>query len=275
VDLNTITEFRLARSRADLSDVGGGVAVMGGGTWLFSEPQDHLERLVDLTTLNWPALTVRTTGAAAGLEIAATCTVKELSEFGLPSQWPAQPLLRECCQAFLASYKIWNFATVGGNICLSFPAGPMTSLVAALDGECLIWRADGSEYRLPITEFVTGNSTNVLQPGDVLRSLHIPATALAGRTGYRQIALSPLGRSGALVIGRLTGSGFVLTISAATVRPVVLRFDAVPSAVELADEVAAVDPALWHRDAHGTPDWRRAVSVVLGEQIRAELGGAG
>ena len=35
--------------------------------------------------------------------------------------------------SFLASLKIWNAATVGGNICMSLPAGPMISLTAALE----------------------------------------------------------------------------------------------------------------------------------------------
>src|SRR6478752_4622498 len=60
--------------------------------------------------------------------------------------WPAAPLLRQCCTALLASYKIWGTATVGGNLCLSFPAGAMISLGAALDGTVTVWRADGGEY---------------------------------------------------------------------------------------------------------------------------------
>ena len=65
-----------------------------------------------------------------------------------------------------------------------------------------MWRADGGEYTLPVTEFVTGEATNVLAAGDVLRSVHLPATALRGRTAFRKLAPSPLGRSGVVVIGR-------------------------------------------------------------------------
>lgn len=81
--------------------------------------QLHLHRLVDLTGLDWPAVTL----TADHLEIAATCTVERLSELSTTEQWPAAPLFRQCAQALLASWKIWKSATVGGNICLSFPAG--------------------------------------------------------------------------------------------------------------------------------------------------------
>ena len=46
--------------------------------------------------------------------------------------WAAAPLLRQCCEALLASFKIWRSATVGGNVALSFPAGAMISLLSAL-----------------------------------------------------------------------------------------------------------------------------------------------
>ncbi len=102
----------------------------------------------------------------------------------------------------MASYKIWKTATIGGNLALAFPAGAMISLVAALNGTVTVWRPDGTEYMLGITDFVTGAATNAMADGDILRSVFLPAAALRGRTAYRKIALSPLGRSGAVVIGR-------------------------------------------------------------------------
>lgn len=224
MDLDTIQRIRVARSRADLGDTSGRSAVIGGGSWVFSLPHDHLDELVDLQGLDWPPLT-RT---SAGLSIAGTCTLAQLA--ALPDDGsPAHPLLFQCCTALLGSFKIWNVATVGGNIATALPAGPMTSLAAALDAEALIWRADGGDERVPVAELVTGNMTTTLGPGDVIRSIEIPASSLAALTAFRKIALSPLGRSGAVVIGRLdVDGGFVLTVSAATVRPEQLRFPGLP-----------------------------------------------
>lgn len=271
MDLQTITEVVAARTRDDLSGLGPNDAVLAGGTLLFSEPHTQLTRLVDLTTMGWPPITVVLDGPTAGIEIAATCTIAQLTGARLPAHWYARPLVQQCCEAFLASFKIHRFGTVGGNLCLSYPAGPMISLTAALDGLCTIWTPGGGEYRLPVTEFVTGNCTNALRPGEVLRSLWLPAAALESRTAFRKIALSPLGRSGAVIIGRLAADGLVITLTASTVRPIVLAFDAFPGAAELSARIEALPAAVWHDDPHGAPDWRARVSAVLAEQIRSEL----
>ncbi len=275
MDLHSITEVVTPRSRADLTGLGPTDAVIAGGTLLFSEPHTHLTRLIDLTALNWPPITAFPGGAdsaePAGLEIAATCTIAALTRAKLPADWLAGPLIRQCCEAFLASFKIHRFGTVGGNLCLSYPAGPMISLTAALDGICTVWTPDGGEYQLPVTEFVTGNCTNALRPGEILRSIRLPAAALESRTAFRKIALSPLGRSGAVIIGRRSGVGLAITLSASTVRPIVLPFPVFPTAAQLAAAITQVPTDSWHDDPHGPPDWRARVSAVLAEQIRSEL----
>ena len=77
MDLNTINEVARPQTREQLPVWTAGDAWLAGGTWLFSEPQVHLTRLIDLTDFNWPALTVD----ANGLQIAATCTVAQLDAF--------------------------------------------------------------------------------------------------------------------------------------------------------------------------------------------------
>src|SRR5450631_4367591 len=138
MDLPGITEVADARLAAWRP----GDAWLAGGTWLFSEPQPALSRLLDLHAYRWPSLRVH----PDGLEIAATCTLAELARAEL-LPWLAASLIGHCCAALLGSFKVWNAATVGGNICLSLPAGPMISLTAALDGMCTIWAAGGSERR--------------------------------------------------------------------------------------------------------------------------------
>ena len=217
MDLNTIKEVARPRAREQLPVWTAGDAWLAGGTWLFSEPQAHLTRLVDLADLKWPALTIGETA----LSIAATCTVAQLDALVCPPDWRAAPVIGQCCRSFLASFKIWKTATVGGNICMSLPAGPMTSLTAALDGVCTIWQADGSERQVKVADFVTGNNRNVLESGDLLRQIDLPLSALRRRTAFRQIALTPVGRSGALLIGSLDSEGaMALTVTASTVRPV-------------------------------------------------------
>jgi CO/xanthine dehydrogenase FAD-binding subunit len=270
MDLNTIASVAHPTTRDQLPVWTAGDAWLAGGTWLFSEPQVHLTRLIDLTDLKWPALTIRETG----LSIAATCTVAQLDALACPPDWIAAPLIDQCCRAFLASFKIWKTATVGGNICMSLPAGPMIALTAALDGICTIWKADGSEQRVAVADFITGNQRNVLEPGDLLRSIDIPLVEMKRRAGFRQISLTPVGRSAALLIGTVKDEGLALTVTASTIRPVQLSFAAMPPASELRDALMQRIPdALYHNDVHGKPLWRKHMTLKLAEEIRAELQG--
>lgn len=180
MDLNTITAVAHPQTRAQLPAWTAGDAWLAGGTWLFSEPQTQLTRLIDLTDLKWPALTI----TEGHLSIAATCTIAELDGLTCPSDWLAAPLINQCCRAFLASFKIWRTATIGGNLCMSLPAGPMISLTAALDGVCTIWKTGGGEQKVPVVDFVTGNQRNRLMPGDLLRQIDIPIAALKRRTAF-------------------------------------------------------------------------------------------
>jgi CO/xanthine dehydrogenase FAD-binding subunit len=269
MDLNTITAVARPKARDELPAWTAGDAWLAGGTWLFSEPQAHLHRLIDLAALGWPALTIDTNG----LSIAATCSVAELDAITCPPDWLAAPLINQCCRAFLASFKIWKTATVGGNICMSLPAGPMISLTAALDGVCTIWQADGGERTIAVSDFVTGNNTNVLKSGDLLRQIDIPLAALKRRSAFRQISLTPVGRSAALVIGSIAQNGaFALTVTAATKRPVKLSFKKLPDATILRKAIQqAIPHSLYHDDIHGKPFWREHMTLRLACEIRDEL----
>jgi CO/xanthine dehydrogenase FAD-binding subunit len=271
MDLNTITSVARPCNRAELPVWTAGDAWLAGGTWLFSEPQVQLTRLIDLTGMKWPALTM--TGNA--LSIAATCTIAQLDALACPPDWLAAPLISQCCRAFLASFKIWKTATVGGNLCMSLPAGPMISLAAALDGVCTIWQADSGKRKVSAADFVTGNQRNVLEPGDLLRQIDLPLTALKRRSAFRQISLTPVGRSAALLIGSVASVGaFVLTVTASTKRPVRLSFARIPDASELRDAIlACITDDLYHDDIHGKPEWRKHMTLRLAEEIRSELAG--
>jgi CO/xanthine dehydrogenase FAD-binding subunit len=269
MDLNTIKEVAHPQSRGQLPVWTAGDAWLAGGTWLFSEPQVHVTRLIDLTDFKWPALTI----GESRLTLAATCTVAQLDGLACPPEWIASPLINQCCRAFLASFKIWKTATVGGNICMSLPAGPMISLTSALDGVCTIWQADGGERKIPVADFVTGNQLNVLAPGELLRQIDIPLPALKRRSAFRQISLTPVGRSAALLIGSIDSEGaFSLTVTASTVRPIKLPFAKIPQREQLREVILQRIPdALYHADIHGEPMWRKHMTLRLAEEIRAEL----
>jgi len=271
VDLNTVETVARPRARAELPDWRPGDAWLAGGTWLFSEPQPGLRRVIDLSGLDWPPHAV----GEGGLSLAASCTIARLNRLELPTNWTAAPLVGQCCRALLGSFKIWNAATVGGNVCMALPAGPMIALAAALDGTATIWTPDGGERALAVVDLVLGPRETALRAGEVLRGIELPAAALKRRAAFRRVSLSPHGRSGALLIGTLDADGrFALTVTASTRRPVRLDLPRCPDAGGLREAIAAgVGADLWYDDVHGAPDWREHVTHLLAEEIRAELRG--
>jgi CO/xanthine dehydrogenase FAD-binding subunit len=265
VDLNAVTGYAPAPA-ARWRD---GDAWLGGGSWLFSQPQPHLRRLLDLRAFGWPALTETN----EGLSIAATCTLAELARWrpARPSRAQAAVLARQCCDALLGSFKVHNVATVGGNICLSLPAGPMTSFTAALDGVATLVAPDGAVRMVPVADLVTGDGSNALTPGELLTRVDLPAAALAGRTAFRQVSLSPVGRSAVLVIARGgVSADIVITVTASVPRPLQLRFTA---GTDPADAVAALDAAdpPYLDDVHGSARWRAAMTRRAVAEAAAEL----
>ena len=274
MNLNTIEEVRSApaTSNGEFSWRDGD-SWLAGGTWLFSEPQPHLRRLIDLHGFGWEPLEV----SDEGLRIAATCRIADLYAFPGRPDWPASFLIDECCRAFLSSFKIWNTATVGGNICMSLPAGPMTSLAASLEGVYTLKSLDGSERQVPAIDFVIGNHQNVLLPGELLRIIELPASALRKRAAFRRVSLTHMGRSTALVIGTAASpdATFVLTVTAATPYPIQLTFPEVPDARTLRQRLQEEIPySRYFDDVHGSPDYRKHMTHYFAEQIRAELANA-
>ncbi len=265
MDLHSIEAVLTPASLGDVPCWTRGQAWLAGGTWLFSEPQPTLRTLVDLVSLHWPA-TQRT---EAGLRVGATCTIAELAAYSFGG--PIQAAVHACCEALLGSFKIWNAATVGGNVCLALPAAPMLALTVALDGVACVSR-DGSERAIPMASFALGPQRTVLEPGDLLHFIDLPEAALQRRTAVRRISLTTHGRSAALLLATLDpAGGFVLTVTASTPRPVRFAWPELPAPGVLDATLAALPPEWWFDDVHGAPAWRRHVTRRLAAELLAEL----
>ncbi|GAA4184744.1 FAD binding domain-containing protein [Gryllotalpicola kribbensis] len=268
MDLIQVASVRTPRSRDELA-LAPGEVFLGGGTWLYSEPQPAVTGVVDLMSMGWRSLERRPDG---GLRIGATCTLEELHGISAELGGTARPVFAEAVRSFLAGAKVWRTATVGGNLCFAAPASPVPVLAAALDASVKVW-GPGGKRRIAAADFVTGVGQTALAPGELVRAIDVPASSLAARTAWRKAALSPLGRAGVYAAGRREASGrTVIVIAGARTRPGALRFERMPEQGELADAVR--DLGEWFADPHGTPAWRRAMAVRLAEDVRSELEGA-
>ena len=289
MDLVQVSSVRTPRTRDELT-LAPGEVFLGGGTWLYSEPQPDVTGVVDLTSMGWAPIERRRDGA---LRLSATCTLEQLHGLSFPEVsesggetggetrveadcglgGAAHPVFAQAVRSFLAGAKVWRTATVGGNLCFAAPASPIPALAALLDASIRVW-GPGGKRRIAADAFVTGAGRTALAAGELVRAIDIPAAALASRTAWRRIALAPLGRAGVFAGGRREASGLtVIMIAGARTRPGVLRFERMPAPDELAEAVGSLGD--WYADPHGSPDWRRAMAVRLAEEVRFELAGAG
>lgn len=272
MDMNTISAMVPTTDPNEFRD---GDAWLAGGTVLFSYGSQSLNRLLDITAAGWEPVTIST----AGIEFAATCTIARLYALAqdpvLPTAWIAANLFRPACDSFVASFKIWNLSTMGGNIATSLPAGPIISLCSALDARLLILSPGGSQRHQSVVDFISGEAKNSLAPGELIRSIFIPAHALSARTAFRRLSLTNLGRTGVMVIGRFDPDGlFTLTVSGSTPRPRQFRFPAgqYPSPAALVHRIEeTLSPSDYHDDIHGRPAWRRAMTLRLSVEVLNEL----
>ena len=223
MDLHTIKTVRRPSRPEEVKTWANGHAWLAGGTWLFSEPQIHTDTLIDIEGFGWESLKV----TGAGLEIAATCRVVQLDGFEAPPGWLAAPLIPMCCRSFLASFKIWNEATVGGNLVMSLPAGPMISLTSALEGVCTLWSREALNAMCPLWS----SSRQPQEYPAAGRACPVDfsppqAWALKKTFAFRRFTLTHLGRSETLLIGtRDPGDGeILLTVTASTLSPVPVSF---------------------------------------------------
>jgi hypothetical protein len=88
------------------------------------------------------------------------------------------------------------------------------------------------------------------------------------------MSLTHMGRSAVLLIGTLCPreGSFALTVTAGTVRPVRIEFPRVPAADQLRSKLREMIPdALYFDDVHGTPAYRKHMTVYFAEEILSEL----
>ena len=221
VDLNAVTGYAPAPD-ASWRD---GDAWLGGGTWLFSQPQPRLRRLLDLHAFGWPPLTETRRRAEHRRDLHAGAS----SRAGGPRSASCAPGGGTGPAVLRRAARIVQGAERGHRRREHLPvAARRPDDLAdrrARRGVPRSARPDGGVRTLGVADFVTGDGRNALAPGELLTRVDLPAAALTARAAFRQVSLSPVGRSAVLVIARRDPGGqTVITVTASTPRPVKLRF---------------------------------------------------
>ena len=85
--------------------------------------------------------------------------------------------------SLIGSIQIQGRASIGGNLCNSAPSADAVPAVIALGGVANIAGPNGTR-QVAVEDFCTGPGRNVLEPGEILVSIHVPAPQANSGANY-------------------------------------------------------------------------------------------
>jgi carbon-monoxide dehydrogenase medium subunit len=117
-----------------------------------------------------------------GLEIKAMATHRDLE---------VSPEIRTYCPALaetfgrVATIRIRNQATLGGNLAHADPAQDPPPMLIALDAQ-IVLTSKAKERTIPLDEFFVDYLTTTLQPGEILTTIQLPPMPKGTRATYQK-----------------------------------------------------------------------------------------
>ena len=292
MDLVNVLEVVAPHTEAERPSWQPGDSYVAGGTWLFSEPQPEVRRLIDLSNLSYTPIEE----IGDELLIAGGCSYRELQGEGYRLA-DAASLTERAIRTLSSSFKTWGVATVGGNLCLAYPKSMMAPLFTLLGAHYELLTPGGPVRMVPAREFQVGAQETIRRDGEYLRRIRIPRLALRGRFAHQKLSYTATSHATAMIMGRIgpaparanpsPGGGAEesrngqhrtarLVASAATVRPVAIDLD--PDLDEesvVAAVAAATAPVAVLSDGHGGEEYRREMLLYLSRLAWADLRAGG
>jgi carbon-monoxide dehydrogenase medium subunit len=175
--------------------------------------------------------------------------------------------------------QVRNRGTFGGNICFADPASNFPPLVVAL-GATMNITGPGGERTLAAEEFFSGAHRTALEPGELLRSVTLPALGGAG-TGYRSLPIAreswALARAAALVRSNGTIEDIRVVLGCVAGTPVratamedKLRGEQPTRGAVAKAAIAAGEGLEPPSDTHASGNYRRDMACVMAKRAVLE-----
>jgi carbon-monoxide dehydrogenase medium subunit len=267
-----------------LSQFGARARVLAGGTDLIVQMREHVREVdVVVDAKRIPELMQLSFDPAGGLTVGAAVPCHEI--YHHPEVAKRYQALVDSA-SIIGSTGIQGRASIGGNLCNSGPAGDSIPSLIAYGAVARIAGPNG-EREVPVEDFCTAPGVNVLQEGELLVSLKLPAPA--PNSGAKYLRFIPrnemdIAEVGAGVWVQLDPSGQSFIAARASLGAVAPRPLYVPeigaaligqpvsdAAIEAAGEAAraAARPI---NDMRGTVEHRKHLAAVLTKRaIRAAI----
>ena len=275
MDLHNIDHYLRPTDISKITDWGEGWSWLAGGTWLFSELQPDIKTLVDIQSLGWNEIDLINPPLSHQgelLAIGATCPLIKLLEHPWLPEYTAVEGFRGAINALSASLKVVNIATVGGNICLALSVGTLAPIMVALDASYEIWNRQGKSRIVAAKDFQLASRQTVLQSGELLRRILIPATNMKWQVDYQRFGIAASDTALAIVTGAYNSVGkkLRLVIGASVAAPVLLEFET--GLNKNLNYMPSLENVDFIEDAKASAVYRRQITQVLIKQCLKELG---
>ncbi|MBD3675408.1 MAG: xanthine dehydrogenase family protein subunit M [Planctomycetaceae bacterium] len=231
-DFDYAAPTALDEAVALLAQHNGSAKILAGGTDIIVQLREGLKDadvVVDVKKI--PELTELTFSTEDGLSLGASVPCYQLYEN--PEIVKAYGALTDAAR-IIGGWQIQSRASVGGNLCNSSPAADSIPSLIAHNATAHIAGPNGTRD-VPVTEFCTAPGRNVLEPGELLVNLTLPAAP--AKSGSAYLRFIPRNEMDIAVAG--VGSWVKLSDDGSTIEEARIGVCAVAATPQFAEEASA------------------------------------